>query len=97
MRQTIKKNAQAGMAKKHDLIVLLEPAEPESGVAIEVKSSGLAKFQIETTVRSVLTEHELKDLIVKVEDEGALDFTVRARTETAVRRALKRGENNEFV
>jgi citrate lyase subunit gamma (acyl carrier protein) len=91
MEQQIIKSAQAGLNKKHDALIAIEPAEVGSGINIEIKSSVLAEFgsQIETTARSVLSEFGVKDALLKIQDQGALDFTIRARTETAVHRAIK--------
>jgi len=88
--QQIVKGAQAGLAKKNDALVSIEPAELGSGVDIEVKSSVFSEFgsQIDATVRAVLAEAGIEDVVVKVQDQGAMDFAIRARTETAVRRAI---------
>ncbi len=87
----IVKSAQAGLAEKNDVLISVEPAEPGSGIHIDVKSPVLLEFgaKIRTTVHAVLQENGIEDALVKVQDKGAMDFTIRARTETAVRRALK--------
>lgn len=85
--------AQAGRAdKKHDALISIEPAEPESGIQIRIKSPVLAEFgrQIRETVQAVLQEADVTDVVVQVEDKGAMNFAVRARTETAVRRAQRK-------
>jgi citrate lyase subunit gamma (acyl carrier protein) len=90
--QQIVKSAQAGLDKKQDALVSIEPAELGSGINMEVKSSVFSEFgsQIEATVRAVLVEFGIEDVVVKVQDQGAMDFAIRARTETAVRRAMNK-------
>ncbi|MDR3562411.1 MAG: citrate lyase acyl carrier protein [Negativicutes bacterium] len=90
MGQCVVKCAQAGLAEKNDALVSIEPAEPGSGVLVEVKSPVFLEFgrQIAETVRAVLAEAGIADAVVKVQDKGAMDFAIRARTETAVRRSV---------
>lgn len=86
------RKAEAGRAdKKHDVLISIEPAEPGSGIQIKIKSSVLAEFgrQIKETVESVLQETNVDDVLVQVDDKGAMNFAIRARTETAIRRAQK--------
>jgi citrate lyase subunit gamma (acyl carrier protein) len=42
---------------------------------------------IETTVRAVLAEFDVSDALVDIQDKGALDPVIRARTQCAVCRA----------
>lgn len=86
------RKAQAGRVdKKNDVLVTIEPTEPGSGIQIEIKSPVIAEFgrQIRQTVQSVLEETAVDDVLVQVEDKGAMDFAIRARTETAIRRAQR--------
>ena len=86
---TILRSAQAGIEKKNDVLVEISPNENGSGICIELSSPVSMEFgsQIEETVRAVLHENEVTDCFVIVRDKGAMDFTLRARTETAVHRA----------
>ena len=86
---TILRSAQAGTEKKNDVLVGISPMEIGSGICIELSSPVRMEFgsQIEETVRAVLYENEVNDCLVSVHDKGAMDFTLRARTETAVHRA----------
>ena len=83
--------AQAGSGAKSDILVMIEPANPGSGIHIELHSPVELEFgrQIRQTLQAVLQENGVVDAVVKAEDKGAMDFTVRARMETAIRRALK--------
>jgi citrate lyase subunit gamma (acyl carrier protein) len=51
--------------------------------------------QITETVHAVLDAQNICDATVQVEDKGALEFVLRARCDTALRRALKECDNNE--
>ena len=83
--------AQAGSEAKSDILVMLEPAEQGSGIRILLQSPVELEFgrQIRQTLQAVLKENGVTDAVVKAQDKGAMDFTIRARMETAVRRALK--------
>ncbi len=87
----VKQSGQAGIAEKSDVLVTIEPREPGTGRHIEVKSPFRLEFgrQIMETVEAVLNEQGIDDVAVLVEDKGALEFALRARCETALRRALK--------
>jgi citrate lyase subunit gamma (acyl carrier protein) len=59
------------------------------GIEIEIisKFDKMFKTHMEKAVRDVLSEEGVLDAKVVVEDEGALDFAIRARTRTAIRRS----------
>lgn len=83
----IKKNAIAGTLESNDVLVEVLPSA--GGIEIDVKSIVKNQFgdKIEAAVRSVLDELDVRDCTVKLNDHGALDCVIRARTETAVRRS----------
>lgn len=83
----IEKNAVAGSFESSDVFV--EVAPKTNGIEIEVQSVVYQQFgkAIEKTVRDVLNEFEVKSAAVKLTDHGALDCTIRARVETALKRA----------
>ncbi len=91
---TVVRRAQAGMEKKNDVLATIEPAEAGSGIIIELTSPVRKEFgaQIEATVRAVLAENNVADCRVALVDKGALDFALRARLETVVRRATSEVE-----
>jgi citrate lyase subunit gamma (acyl carrier protein) len=45
--------------------------------------------QIRASVLEEIAAYGLTDLIVLVHDEGALDYAIRARVQTAIERALR--------
>ena len=60
-------------------------------INIEIKSTVLHMFksQIEKAVLDVINEFNLSSININVQDYGALDFVIRARTRMAIKRALK--------
>ena len=87
MEEKIVKNARAGSLESNDLIVEIEPADK---LIIEIKSvvEDIFKDQIENTVRETLKDLNVDKAKVRIDDRGALDFTISARIRTAVKRAL---------
>lgn len=68
-----------------------------NGVVMNIKSSVLQMFEkhIRSAIESVVKEFEAENMVqnieIEVDDYGALDFIIRARTRMAIRRALKEG------
>ena len=81
-----------GTDKKGDLLVTLELAG--TGRDIDIRSKVEKKFgeAIQEDVLVMLDAYAIKDVKVRIEDLGALDFAIKARVETAIRRALAREE-----
>lgn len=97
--KTIKKAAQAGTLESGDAVVTLAPAEKGAGIGLELESLVLLQYgeAIRDTVLSILKEQEISDILVKVVDRGALDYTLCARTKAALARAGICGEANEHA
>ena len=87
----IVKNAVAGTLESSDAYVQVEPNE--TGIEIVLESVVLTQFgdDIKASVMEVLTENEVTNAKVSVNDRGAIDCTIRARVETALKRA--QGDN----
>ena len=83
------KSAAAGSMESNDAMILIEPGEGEVEIAIESVVMRQFGQQIESAVKSVLDEYEIDDARVWVRDKGAVECTLKARTETAILRALK--------
>ncbi len=81
-----------GTDKKGDLLVTLELSG--TGRDIDIRSKVEKKFgeAIQEDVLAMLDAYAIKDVKVRIEDLGALDFAIKARVETAIRRALAREE-----
>lgn len=62
------------------------------GIEIEIESKLKRMFGklMKKAVTEVLEEEGIKDAKVKVQDFGALDFVIKARTRTALHRAMLR-------
>lgn len=85
----ISQRAEAGAISKNDIHIILEPPVSE-GIALELTSPSIRQFgqHIEGTIKATLLKMGIRDAKVTALDGGALDFTIRARVETAVERAL---------
>ncbi len=64
----------------------------ESGdgeIKIEIESSVKESFgdQIEKVIKEKLAEMQVTSCHLKIDDKGALDYTIKARVEVAVNRA----------
>lgn len=86
------KAVMCGTDKKGDLLVTLELSG--TGRDIDIRSKVEKKFgeAIQEDVLAMLDAYAIKDVKVRIEDLGALDFAIKARVETAIRRALAREE-----
>ncbi len=82
----IVKNAVAGTLESSDAYVQVEPNE---GIEIVLESVVLTQFgdDIKASIMEVLKENEVENAKVSVNDRGAIDCTIRARVETALKRA----------
>lgn len=83
----IKKKATAGTVESSDVLVIIEPSS--SGIVIELESSVIEQYgeSIRQTTQEVLEKLEVKDALVKINDQGALDCTIKSRIQTAVLRS----------
>jgi citrate lyase subunit gamma (acyl carrier protein) len=81
------KAAQAGTVESSDIIVKIEPRE--EGVEIVLTSSVMQQYgeRIEAVIRETLKELGVENAKVTAIDKGALDCTVKARTQAAAFRA----------
>lgn len=79
--------AMAGSVESCDCLVTLFKSDD---LQIELKSDVLIQYgdQIKAVVLSVLNEHKINGIKVHIDDKGALDYTIKARLESA----LKRGD-----
>ena len=78
--------AVAGTLESSDIYVEVEPSD---ALELNIESVVLSQFgdEIRATILSVLEELGVKNGKISVQDKGAIDCTIRARVETAVRRA----------
>ncbi|GAA0677855.1 citrate lyase acyl carrier protein [Clostridium cadaveris] len=84
----IEKVAKAGTLESNDIVIMVYPNENDT---VEIELESIVMQQFGTRIREVIQE-TLKSLgvtgvKVKAQDKGALDYTIGARVETAIKRA----------
>lgn len=81
--------AQAGSMESSDAIVTVAPAATGSGINIDLQSSVILQYgdAIRAVVEQTIKEQGVTDAQVKVVDRGALDYTLKSRTQAALSRA----------
>ena len=85
----ILKQASAGTLESSDVMVTLKPtAQPGIHISISSKLAYQYGDSMEKTVREVMQEFDITDAAVELEDKGALDCVIRARTQAAACRSL---------
>ena len=84
----IKKIAKAGTLESNDIYIMVMPND-EGGIELDLESIVIKQFgdEIRKTIRDTLNDLGVEKAIVKAQDKGALDYTIKARVETAVKRA----------
>ncbi len=89
------KTAQAGTLESADIMVMVSAAAPGSGIQIELVTPTMKQYgtQIRQTIEAVFLSNGISDASVHANDKGALDYTIEARTQTAIDRACGRGGN----
>lgn len=82
----VKQKAIAGTLESSDVQVMISP---DNGLNIHLNSSVKKQYgdQIMDTVHDVLNKLEVSNASIMIQDQGALDCTIRARVQTAVLRA----------
>lgn len=91
----MKFSAQAGFKEANDIHILIQRRE-SGGIIIDLESPVMRQFgrDIQRSIRETAERIcGLENIYIKAIDGGALDYTIRARVETAVKR-LNGGESN---
>lgn len=83
----ISKIAKAGTLESNDILIVATPNE--GGIEITLESIVMKQFgdQILDVIKKKLNEMEVRNVKIIAQDKGALDYTIRARVETAVGRS----------
>jgi citrate lyase subunit gamma (acyl carrier protein) len=86
----ITKPAKAGTMESNDIYVMIMP-NPDEGIELEFESIVIKQFgeEIERVIRETLDELGVESGIIKAQDKGALNYTIKARVETAVKRSME--------
>lgn len=84
---SIAKPAICGSLQSNDCFVRIYPAE--TGIELELSSPVYKQFgkHMENVVRDTLKKMQVANCRIVIEDKGALDYTIRSRVETVVKRA----------
>ncbi|MCH4129344.1 MAG: citrate lyase acyl carrier protein [Lactiplantibacillus sp.] len=85
----IKTTAVAGTLESSDIQIML--AAGGTGIQIDLESDVIKQFgaQIKQVITTTLQQLGIENAKVKAVDKGALDCVIKARTITAVQRALE--------
>ncbi len=85
------KKARAGTLESGDVLVIIEPAD---SLEIKLYSPVISQFgeAILRSAREVIDSYGVTSGTITLEDQGALDCTIRARLSTAIRRSLESEE-----
>ncbi|MCB2308625.1 citrate lyase acyl carrier protein [Clostridium estertheticum] len=84
----INKPSKAGTMESNDIYIMLMP-NPKGGIEIKLQSIVMKQFgdEIKRVILGTLNEIGVEDVIVTALDKGALNYTIKARIETATKRA----------
>jgi citrate lyase subunit gamma (acyl carrier protein) len=84
----IERPAKAGTMESNDIYIMVQPSD--DGIQLELESVVMKQFgkQIEKVIRETLRELGVEEILLVAKDRGALDYTIRARVETAIKRAI---------
>ncbi len=79
------KTGTAGSYESNDCLVTVKES---SGIRIDIDSIVAAFFydQIKATVEETLKELNITDIHVSIQDKGALDYTIKSRLTSAIKR-----------
>lgn len=86
------KAIKAGSDAKGDLLVTLELVDKVRVIEIESKVAKKFGEAIKEDVNAMLDKYKIEGAKVLIQDMSALDFAVKARVETAIKRALAQKE-----
>jgi len=82
----------AGTEAKNDAVIQVELMGDSINIEIHSKVEKLYGQAIRDDVEQVLAEYSITGANILVNDLGAWDFVIKARTETAIKRALAKKE-----
>lgn len=85
----INKPSKAGTMESNDIYVMLMP-NPKGGIEINLQSIVMKQFgeEIERVILETLKDFKIENVIVNAQDKGALNYTVKSRIETAIKRSM---------
>ncbi len=86
------KMAKSGSLESNDILIMISPND--NGIELELESVVEKQFgdRIREVILTTLKEEEVTSAKVIAKDKGALDFTIRARMKTCIKRGSEKGE-----
>ena len=86
--------AQSGTFESSDVIFLIEPLPENSGRKLEMSSTVMQQFgeNFKRIIVEMLDQYNMTDIHLIAKDKGALEPTIKARLETAIKRSLDEQE-----
>lgn len=93
----IKRKTVTGTDGKGDIEVSIEPASNGLEVSISSSHGKLFYDKIADTINSILNKYGIINAKISVIDQGALDYVIRARVETAILRASEEIEKKYYT
>lgn len=86
--------AQSGTFESSDVIFLIEPLPDNSGRKLEISSTVMQQYgdSFRRIIIEMLDQYDLTDIHLIAKDKGALEPTIKARLETAIKRSLDEQE-----
>ncbi len=87
----IVRTAQAGTLESQDVLITVQKGKPNTGLVIELDSPSAVQYgsKIQSEIETIVMEFKIEDVHIKAIDKGALGFTIKARTEVALKRACE--------
>jgi citrate lyase subunit gamma (acyl carrier protein) len=85
----ITKVAKAGTLESNDILIMVMPND-SGKVELELESIVMQQFGdvIRQVILHKVKEMDIDSITIKAQDKGALDYTIGARVETAIKRAI---------
>ncbi|MDP4160820.1 MAG: citrate lyase acyl carrier protein [Bacillota bacterium] len=85
----ITKVAKAGTLESNDILIMVMPND-SGDVELELESIVMKQFGevIRNVILNKVQEMGIEGITIKAQDKGALDYTIGARVETAIKRAI---------
>ncbi|MBU5591789.1 citrate lyase acyl carrier protein [Clostridium sp. MSJ-4] len=82
--------AKSGTLESNDVFIMVSPNE-EDIIDIQLESIVMKQFgeQILKVIKDTLKDLGVEAVTLKAQDKGALDYTIKARVETAIKRAIE--------
>ncbi|WP_320129689.1 citrate lyase acyl carrier protein [uncultured Sphaerochaeta sp.] len=93
----IKHLASAGSFESSDIMITIEK-NPNNAIEIDIESPVKSQFgeQIRDVILATIKQTGLESATVKAIDQGALDYTIIARTTTAIFRSCDCDDKNTW-